>query len=37
VDSGGYVALEVVGLDGAAGGMVFGIEVEDDPIAPIVG
>jgi hypothetical protein len=33
----GDVALEVVGLDGTAGGLVLGVEVEDDPLAFVVG
>jgi hypothetical protein len=33
----GDVALEVVGFDGAAGGLVLGVEVEDDPLALVVG
>jgi hypothetical protein len=33
----GDVALEVVSLDGAAGGLVLGVEVEDDPLALVVG
>ena len=33
----GHVALEVVGLDGAALGLVLGVEVEDDPLALVVG
>jgi hypothetical protein len=33
----GEVALEVVGFDGAAGGLVLGVEVEDDPLALVVG
>ncbi len=33
----GHVALEVVGLDGAALGLVLRVEVEDDPLALVVG
>ena len=32
----GQVALEVVSLNGAAGGHVLGIEVEDDPLALVL-
>jgi hypothetical protein len=32
-----HVALEAVGLEGAAGGLVLGVEVEDDPLAFVVG
>jgi hypothetical protein len=32
-----HVALEAVGLDGAAGGLVLGVEVEDNPLAFVVG
>jgi hypothetical protein len=31
------VTLKVVGLDGAAGGLVLGVEVENDPFAFVVG
>ncbi len=33
----GDVALEVVSFDGAAGGLVLGVEVEDNPLAFVVG
>ena len=33
----GHVALEAVGLDGAAGSLVLGVEVENDPLAFVVG
>jgi len=33
----GHVALEVVGFDGATLGLVLGVEVEDDPLAFVVG
>ena len=33
----GLVALEVMGLDGATLGLVLGVEVEDDPLALVVG
>ena len=32
-----HVALEAVGFDGAAGGLILRVEVEDDPLALVVG
>ena len=32
-----HVALEAMGLDGAAGGLVLGVEVENDPFSFVVG